>query len=169
MKMTENEDGTIEFQATKKSKWFWRWGYNSVSLLPLAFLCLTTWLSISGNPYNSFGSKDVMVIMIGVGFAFAGWLFAKFKMAQAKRTFYRLTKHGIEIRSGITHEEVLTVPWSAVRLVTVFRRDIDLMLSQGQVHVECAGDTYPEIEFKGLDNWEEVKDILLERMAMAGK
>jgi len=25
------------------------------------------------------------------------------------------------------------------------------------------------VEFKGLDNWEEVKNIFLERMALAGK
>jgi len=61
------------------------------------------------------------------------------------------------------------VPWRAVRMVKVFRRDVDIAMKQGQVHVECAGDEYPEIVFKGLDNWEEVKDILLERMALAGK
>ncbi len=169
MKMIENEDGTIEFQATQKSKWFWRWGFAVVSLLPLAFLCLMTWLWLRDNPYHQFEFSDLNLILIGIGIAFVGWLFGKFKMAQAKRTFYRLTKHGIEIRSGITHEEALTVPWQAVRMVKVFRRDIDLMMNQGQVYVECAGDTYPEIEFKGLDNFEEVKDILLERMAIAGK
>jgi len=169
MKMTENEDGTIEFQATKKSKWFWRWGFSLVSLLPLAFLCLMVWLSLKSNPYHHFDTDDVIVILLGVGIAFVGWLFGKFKMEQAKRKFYRLTKHGIEIKSGITHEETLTVPWQAVRMVKVFRRDVDMALKQGQVHVECAGDAHPEIEFKGLDNWEEVKDILLERMAAAKK
>ena len=88
-------------------------------------------------------------------------------MAQAHRTFYRLTKYGIEIRTGITYEEVVTVPWQAVRMVKVFRTDHDLILKQGQVHVECAGDDYPEIKFKGLDNWVEVKELLLERMVNA--
>lgn len=168
MKMIENEDGTIEFQATKKSKWFWRWGLKWLCAIPLGLVVLvliSKLVSTSYQTYDGFGD----MLMYTALFFVAGWMISKFKMAQAHRTFYRLTKYGIELRNGITHEEVVTVPWKAVRMVKVFRRDIDLMMNQGQVHVECAGDTYPEIEFRGLDNWEEVKDILLERMAMAGK
>gem|GEM_PF-5361030 len=166
MKMIENQDGTIEFQSTKKSKWFWRWGLKWLCAVPLV-LCII--LLLTSDAYYSFNkfvnSDDPKIVGIGILIFMFGWAVSKFKMAQAHRTFYRLTKYGIEIRTGITHEEVLTVPWKAVRIVKVFRRDIDLMMNQGQVHVECAGDTYPEIEFKGLDNWDEVKDILLERMA----
>jgi len=171
MKMTEKEDGTIEFQANKRSKWLWRWGLKWLCAIPL-FLFVV--ISLATNQYYSFANfynshDGLKMLGIGVLIYMFGYTVSRFKMAQAHRTFYRLTKYGIEIRKGITHEEALTVPWQAVRMVKIFRRDIDLMMSQGQVHVECAGDEYPEIEFKGLDNWEEVKDILLERMALAGK
>ena len=170
MKMTENEDGTIEFQANKKSKWLWRWGLKGFCSIPLV-LCVV--LLSTSNKYYSFNhfvnSGDLSIVWISILIFMFGWVISKLKMTQAHRTFYRLTRHGIELRKGILAEEILTVPWRAVKMVKVLRRDIDLMMNQGQVHVECAGDTYPEIIFKGLDEWDQVKDILLERMAMDRK
>jgi len=165
MKMVENEDGTIEFQATKKSKWFYRWGLKwlcAIPLLAVVLVLISKLVSTSYQRYDDFGD---MLMYTGLFFV-AGWMVSKFKMAQAHRTFYRLTKYGIEIRTGVMHEEVITVPWQAVRMVKVFRTDADLIMKQGQIHVECAGDNYPEIKFKGLDNWDEVKGLLLERMAL---
>jgi len=168
--MKMNENGTLEFQATAKSKWLWRWGLKWLCVIPL-ILCVI--LLFTSNEYYSFSkfvnSDDPKILGICILIFVVGWVVSKFKMAQAHRTFYRLTKYGIEIRKGITSEEVLTVPWRAVRMVKVLRRDADLLMKLGQVHVECAGDEYPEIKFKGLDNWDEVKDMILERMAVAGK
>jgi len=85
----------------------------------------------------------------------------------AKRSSYRLTEFGIEKESGLIPwtRSSITIPYSAIRIITTQKRDIDYLCpGSGSLMIDCAGSSMPEIKMWSIENAAEIKAEIERRM-----
>ena len=131
-------------------------------------LCLLPWVLLGLIPDVGFGWVGPY-LLITAGLTFLCSLIIP---VYVRSLSYELGEDALIVRRGvITHAEDV-VPYAMITNIAIRRSPLDRLYDLGRLDIHTAGysqNSGPEAKIEGIVNYEEVHDLIIERMRAAGR